>query len=231
MNSRLFNVISVMLCTVVLGVGLNAHRLAELLDSGGQDQVSLPSAKAYTHLIAEGLSLQSGALPGVELVRFDSCRIEKQHRSGFSLGGFNVLAIDNLKLVLPPQATAPEGGAGPLTAYSGSPSDSVKAEIKKLLAVYPRFSALEIRGLSVSLVGADGQQQNVLKATSAEAGRHKTLELSHCEFLSSAGSRVCCGAASLSLEPPYLISTGPATFQVAGLHGSREFLLAQVINQ
>ncbi|WP_136079910.1 hypothetical protein [Pontiella desulfatans] len=226
MNGRFLIVIPVFFCAVLLGVGLNAHRLPGIADAPPDSVDSVPSAKIYTHEVAEGMSIQSGALPGVRLVEFDSCRIEKQRKGGFSFGAFNILVIDQLKIAIP-RKQAGAGGEGGLPAGSGFNRDDLEIEFRKILSAYPRFSALEIRGLSVDLAGRDGGLVRVLEAGLATAGRNKTLELSTCEFLTDTGSRIRCGKASMALEPPFAVSTEQGAFRVAGLLDGRDAMFAR----
>ena len=90
-----------MLCTILMGITLNIQRFNRLDKHHSVEEPSHYVKKQYAHKVAEGLSLQNGSLPGVDLIRFDSCRIEKQQTSGLSFGAFNILLIDKHKLALP----------------------------------------------------------------------------------------------------------------------------------
>jgi hypothetical protein len=215
---------------MLLLVGLNARWIAEHLGQDEPSETTRPTQKIYTHKVAEGLSMQSGALPGVELIRFDSCRIEKKSNGGFSFGAFNILVIDNLKIAFPeePVRSTAEIIKDDLAGGASPSSNMLNDEFSKLLSQYPRFSMLKINGLSVDVVDSAVGLKNVLKANKAEAGRGGILKLSGCEVLTEAGDRIQCAKASLSLKPPFLISTDRGVFRIAGIGDVQGLMFAKL---
>lgn len=232
MAARSVNPILVTLGMLLLAVGLSAGWLASGLEQQVVTAPSCSTEKILTHKIAEGLSLQSGRLPGVELVRFESCRIEKQRMGGFSFGAFNMLVIDDLKIALPPDdpkevlTDRPENQS----EVAAVPTDGLPGkEFRNLLSAYPRFSALEINGLSVDEVVADGnQRKNILTASKVVAGRNSTLTLSDCGFLTDRGEKIKSGKATLSLKHPFLITTEQGTFRIEGFSDKHGLMFAQL---
>ena len=57
---------------------------------------SKPRQKHYRETLVEGLAVNRHGLYGVDLVRCRSCHIEKRKKGIFTLGGFNVLVIDDI---------------------------------------------------------------------------------------------------------------------------------------
>ncbi|VGO19161.1 hypothetical protein [Pontiella sulfatireligans] len=203
-----------------LAVGLNALRIGKWLEKRA-DTPSLDAAhKEYTHNVAEGLAVRNGAYPEIDLLRFESCKIQKQTKGGFSFGAFNVLVIDGLEVAAPPQTSRSSNGkSGGSRGNDGLVSSLVEKELRSLLAQYPRFSAVRINGLSVGVIDPDtggGALRNVLTAKKATAGGKRQLDLTGCSFLTDAGERIECKSASLALEWPLRISTERGSFQVAG---------------
>ena len=224
----ILRVIPVLLCAILIGVSLNVIQLGELISFDRENDVIVASEKIYTHQVAEGLSLQSGAFPGGNLVCFDSCRIEKQKRGGFSFGAFNVLVIDNLKIVFPLESAQLKDDPVQKQRKIGRvPVDNfLKKELEKLLASYPQFSSLRINGLFVDVVAVDGKSlRNVLTSEEATVGLKKhALELSDCSFLSKEGGRIQSRKAFLSMKPPYLVSVGNKSYQIAGVHTQQHIM-------
>jgi len=222
--------IPVLLCVLLMGVGLNARRIGRWIDQDVAEDPLLPAEKTYTHAVAEGLSVQCGALPGVELVRFASCRIEKQYKGGFSFGAFNILIIDKLKITLPSEPTRALVGQAHNPRKSGENlmEGLLERDFHRLLSRYPQFSALEINGLSVEVAGPGSKLKNVLKAEKAVAGRKHTLKLLNCEFLAESGERLQCRSASLSLKPPFRIMTKNGSFRIEGFAGGHGFVPTQL---
>jgi len=227
--ARLFAILGA--CALVL-VGLFSIRIGDGLDSMvGAGQRDVPQSKTYTHPVADGFSLQSGAFPGVQLVGFDSCRIEKQTRGGFSFGAFNKLVFDRLSVCVPMDSDARIAAAHGGDHSSGFRTEDpcgLKEEFNRILSSYPRFSALEINGLSVAMEMPDGSAKPVLSARHVSAGMGGTLELTGAAFLSAGGTIIESDQASMSLAPPFLIRTDQGTHRLAPLVEERFLMLAQL---
>jgi len=220
-------IIPVGLGCLLLVVGVNAHRLGAWLEKQADTPSAASARKIFTHHVARGLSIQSGAFPGTDLVRFESCRIEKQRKGGFSFGAFNVLVIDGLEVGLPPD-WATDRHSGKAVAgrnqNGGAPLGLLEEELRRLLAPYPGFSGIKIHGLSASLIGqptenGGSETLNILTARIAEGGRKRILKLHDCEFLTARGERIRCRKATLGLEWPFYISTDRGSFPMVGFVG------------
>ncbi len=216
-------VVPIGLAGLLLVVGMNAHRLGTWMEKRSDAPSAAPSRKDLVHHVASGLSIQSGAFPGADLVRFKSCRIEKQRKGGFSFGAFNVLVIDELEVGLPPDWTPEKNMAG--QKQKGGASLGLPEEaIRRLLTPYPGFSGIRIHGLSANLIGrptenGGSETLNILTARMAEGGRKRTLKLHDCEFLTASGERIKCRNATLGLEWPFCISTDRGSFPMVGFAG------------
>ncbi len=210
------------LAGLLLVVGMNAHRLGAWVEKRSDAPSSAPARKDLAHHVASGLSIQSGTFPGADLVRFKSCRIEKQGTGGFSFGAFNVLVIDGLEVGLPTDWIpngSPEKNLAGRKQNADASLDLPEEAIRRLLAPYPGFSGIKIHGLSANLIGHGSEPLNILTARMAEGGRKRTLKLHDCEFLTASGKRIKCKKATLGLEKPFFISTNRGSFPMVGFAG------------
>ena len=128
---------------------------------------------------ARVFSPQQGRLP---VVQFESVRIVKPRFGGISLGGFNRLEIDGLKLLW----YADSGGEDDPVA-----SDSSFSKVRKLLSVEElcrkagvsqRVSSVRIHSLCLS-VFSDEKSVQILCAKSAKSVKSGRLLLKECQFL------------------------------------------------
>ena len=130
---------------------------------------------------------QKGTLP---VVRFDSVRITKPRFGGISLGGFNRLEIDGLKLIV----YANSGAEADLTNSDNdfSPSAALRAgNLRELLnpeelirksGIFQRVSSVRINSLQIS-VFANKELTEILFAKSAKSVQSGHLLLEECGFL------------------------------------------------
>ena len=68
--------------------------------STSPDAENFECNKRYAFDVAEGFRLRNPRLP-VDSIAFRACRIEKMRMGALTLGGFNVLVVDELVLNLP----------------------------------------------------------------------------------------------------------------------------------
>ena len=142
---------------------------------------SKPRQKHYRETLVEGLAVNRHGLYGVDLVRCRSCRVEKRKKGIFTLGGFNVLVIDDLDIILPPE----EGCERPATEGDGDSPRSmarrmgVSDSFLSARGMPISFSGLKINGLSVGRLTAENKPEPAFAAKSAKAVRGG-LELSGC---------------------------------------------------
>ena len=59
--------------------------------------------KEYRKVLAEDLRVTRHGVPGVDLLRCGICRLEKRKKGPLTLGGMNVLVMEDLSVVLPPE--------------------------------------------------------------------------------------------------------------------------------
>lgn len=165
-------------CAFVLAVGLLsivAARLEVKADALPRGQ------KAYSRTLVEDLSVSRHGLYGVDLVKCKSCRVEKRKKGIFTLGGFNILVIDDLDIILPPE----EGCERPATEGDGDSPRSmarrmgVSDSFLSAQGMPISFSGLKINGLSVGRLTAENKPEPAFAAKSAKAVRGG-LELSGC---------------------------------------------------
>lgn len=142
---------------------------------------SKPRQKHYRETLVEGLAVNRHGLYGVDLVRCRSCRVEKRKKGIFTLGGFNVLVIDDLDIILPPE----EGCERPATEGDGDSPRSmarrmgVSDSFLSARGMPISFSGLKINGLSVGRLTVGNKPEPAFAAKSAKAVRGG-LELSGC---------------------------------------------------
>ena len=159
--------------------------------------------KVYQHTLVEGLRVSRQGCYGIDFIECGSCRIEKKRKGPFTFGGLNVLAIDNLKVVLPPK-----DGERNLNAAKESNSRSSVRDITRRLGVSDeflksnglplKFSGLRIKTFAVDRILDYGSPpENVFVADSAEAVRNG-LSLSGCTIFLNKAAGEFVGKAMLS---------------------------------
>lgn len=142
-------------------------------------------SKVYQRTLVEGLRVSRHGCRGVDFVECGSCRVEKMRKGPLTFGGVNVLAIDDLKVVMPPKGD----GWNPSTARSDG-KHSAARDIARRLGVSDgflkdnglplKFSGLRVKSLAVNrLHDYDSQPEKVFCAASGEAVRDG-LSLSGC---------------------------------------------------
>jgi len=128
---------------------------------------------------ARVFSPQQGRLP---VVQFESVRIVKPRFGGISLGGFNRLEIDGLKLLW----YADSGGEGDPAASNGGFSSVRKLlsveELCRKAGVSQRVSSVRISSLCLS-VFANEKPIQILCAKSAKSVKSGRFRLKECAFL------------------------------------------------
>ena len=159
--------------------------------------------KVYQRTLVEGLRVSRHGCFGINFIECGSCRVEKMRKGPLTLGGVNVLAIDGLKVVLPPKVD--ELGSG---AANGEGKLSAAHDVAKRLGVSDgflknnglpvKFSGLRIKSLAVDrLRDYDSRPDKVFSAISGEAVRDG-LSLSGCTIFLNKASGEFVGKAMLS---------------------------------
>ena len=159
--------------------------------------------KVYQRTLVEGLRVSRYDYHGIDFIECGSCRIEKKRKGPFTFGGLNVLAIDNLKVVLPPKDDERN-----LNAAKEANSRSSARDIARRLGVSDgflknnglplKFSGLRIKTFAVDrILDYGGKPENVFVADSAEAVRNG-LSLSGCTIFLNKATGEFVGKAMLS---------------------------------
>lgn len=166
--------------------------------------------KVYQQPLGEGVCIQSGAYPDLELIRFESCRVEKQKIGGFALGGFNILYISDLEMTVPvasPLKKEPSNMAGN-EPFGGPHSDVVGAlletEPEKLFKTDMCWTGVEIKGVTIYAGENSEERALVVKAESLTGNdRHPTLK--NCRVRTPGGRYQEFQSAQLCLDRPVRI--------------------------
>ena len=162
----------------------------------------------FSKTIAEGVSVQRPGFYGVDFVKCGSCRVEKRKLGLFTLGGFNVLSLHDLSVVIPPggagawcekSANALRSDAGATTAREILAGMGISDEYMQTRGAALRFSGLKVVNLEVAtLLG----KTNVCPRFSAAYGvaRRDGLHLKDCVVLENGVSNKV-GDAVLRVKP------------------------------
>ena len=162
----------------------------------------------FSETLAEGVSVQRHGFYGVDFVKCGSCRVEKRKLGLFTLGGFNVLSLHDLSVVIPPggadawrekSADAQRSDAGATTVREILAGMGISGESMRMCGAVPRFSGLTVVNLEVAtLLG----KTNVCPRFSAAYGvaRRDGLHLKDCVVLENGVSNKV-GDAVLRVKP------------------------------
>lgn len=166
--------------------------------STSPDVENLEGNKRYAFDVAEGFRLCNPRLP-VDSIAFRSCRIEKMRMGALTLGGFNVLIIDDLILNLPLDRSDLDESPDTNEVRRLSSQVGLTDAVRKSVGLGGRkFSGIRINGLAVNRI-VDRNVQPVFTAAFAE-NRGKSLALKGCVVFDGAISNKV-GDATLCLRP------------------------------
>lgn len=136
--------------------------------------------KELRKVLAEDLRVTRHGVRGVDLLRCGKCRLEKRKKGPLTLGGMNVLVLEDLSVVLPPEdSPAAKDGRGSVTTVSERRSDArgiarrfgITDGFLASRGLPVRFSGLKISHLSVSRLTKENAVKPLFKASAAEAVR------------------------------------------------------------
>ena len=131
--------------------------------------------------IAEDVRVSRFGFYGIDFVSCARARMEKLKRGPFTLGCFNVLILDELKVVLPDVCAKTDmfGGVSPEhdALAKMTPSEllsqmGVSSDFLAMNGVVKRFSGLRINGLEISRLNAATNVVRVMTARKAEMKRN-----------------------------------------------------------
>lgn len=168
---------------------------------GRMEERTSSRKRNFTVSAAEGLSVRRPGYYGIDFVRCGKCRIENRKLGALTLGGFNVLVLDDLSVVLPERherdsfsTSDKRGTAKDLAAVFGVDNDLLNANGWR-----PRFSGLRISNLDVAALDAATNVIPCFVAARGEAKRNG-LHLSGCGIISGTLTN-WVGEAVLSVKP------------------------------
>ena len=158
------------------------------------DSRSAAVPKVYRQTLAKNLRVRRPGIRGVDFVKCGSCRVEKRKAGFLTLGGMNVLVLEDLSVVLPrmesdPKSTDRGGGDARSIVQRMGVSDSFLKE----RGLPRKFSGLRISNLSVSRLSETNTAEPAFSARSAEATRGG-LRLSGCMVHNADGAIAVRGA-------------------------------------
>lgn len=142
-----------------------------------------PRPKVYSQELARDLVVNKHGLYGVDLLKCGSCRIEKMRRGLFTLGGLNVLVIEDLELVLQEFQGSIED-CGRQSAEDVLKSLGISDALMEKGKSHRSFSDVRISSLRINLLRDDGTVVPFLHAKSAKAAKRGGLKLDGCRFMS-----------------------------------------------
>ena len=160
--------------------------------------------KVFRQTLAQGVQMESHDKPGTDAVRCRTCTLEKRRKGPLTLGAFNVLRLEGLYVLIPPDVKhAPSqkrdgGGNGETTSSREIASRlGIGTSFLKVYGVTQKFSGLAVDSLEV----ARFEGTNVVTAFTAEHGEAKRdgLHLTGCVVYSPTTNAV--GKAVLRVKP------------------------------
>lgn len=164
-----------------------------------QDANGTGRPKEFRRTLVENLSVTRHGVVGVEFVKCRACRLEKRKRGVLTLGGMNVLVLEDVSVVVPPNdvpaLAAPSAGAPPPAGSAVAGSHAVLRRLgisDGFLAsrgVPVRFSGVRIANLEVSRLAESNAVVLVFAARTAKAERGG-LALSGCSLAGAVGKEV-----------------------------------------
>ena len=141
-----------------------------------------PRPKVFKRALAEDLRLTRHGVYGVDFVRCGACRLEKRKRGALTFGGFNVLVLEDLSVVLPPDETEKEPGATPRGdegARSVVRRMGISEDFLSGRGIPFKFSSVRVSKLEVNRLEGSNTVVRVFTASGAESVR-EGLSLTGC---------------------------------------------------
>lgn len=189
-------VLGIMIGLLMLGWGsmVAIRRFDERRDCREQMQ-STP--KVFSRTVAEDLRVSRHGVLGVDFIRCGKCWIEKRKHGFLTFGGLNVLVMENLSVILPPDT-----GDVPISPVEHNDDDVVRqiGVSDGFLAqrgIPYHFSGVRISGFKVGRLLQGNCTEEILSARLAEAVKGG-LSLDDCTVLFDDGERRCVGKALLA---------------------------------
>ena len=201
-EKRRFNILLIGTCAIIVFMVFGTMYVLGYVD-GANLKVESVRAKKYVRTLVEGLRVSKNGVYGIDFVKCGSCRLEKMRKGPLTFGGFNVLAIEDLQVVLPSEAEVAqnvqnEKGLGRPESYSIAKRLGISDGFLSSHEIPFKFSGLRINLLAVNRLSDDGKGvEKVFAAEKAEAVRGG-LSLSGCTIFRSRTKGEFVGKAMLS---------------------------------
>lgn len=145
------------------------------------------TVKRFRQQISADFKLSRHELYGVNLVECGKCSIKKLKRGPFTFGGFNVLVLEDLKIVLPPVSNRVDAAEGSGGRRKAEPVRDILDGLGVNETVWSDrgigngFSGLQIKGLEVSRY-EDNKVVGLFRARLGEA-KSDGLHLTDCNII------------------------------------------------
>jgi len=166
-------------------------------------------AKQFATEVAEGVRFRDFQNYGIDLLAFETCRVEKLRRGAVTFGAFNVLVLENVVVNLPQGAPGVAGGIEALDALEEP--ETVETSTEDFITLFKsvqglthiKFSGMRIHGLAVNRCWADGQTARLFSAELAEGGVGigEHIRVTGCVVYSPDGVGEAAGTARIELKP------------------------------
>lgn len=161
--------------------------------------------KKFKKVLAEDVRVSRYGIYGVDLIRCGSCRVEKRRQGPFTLGGFNVLVLEDLSVIVPGKtafgepAVSGEKGDPATTSRDVAAALGLSDGFLKSRGLMPKFSGLRVERLSVARLDAATNVVPLFVAVSGEA-KSDGLHLKQCAIIRSCHTNIV-GNALLQVKP------------------------------
>lgn len=177
---RVAALLSLLLLVAGLGGGIYLLNRPEK-----EPEPPVPLPKQLDREVMRGAKMFSPHQGTQPIVQFDSIRIVKPRFGGISLGGFNRLEIDGLKLFLYPDVDENAGASDSEGGFSNVRKLLNVEELCRRAGIYQRVSSLRINSLCV-FVFENEKTAQILCAKSAKSVTSGRILLKGCDFLDEA---------------------------------------------
>lgn len=207
---RGMKIILVLAGLAVLLLGLAGGLFTRCAADDPSDSVlKIASRPSLTQDIARGFRLRSGD-PDSPIISFGSVRRMKRKVGSFALGAFNVLEVEDFKIVFSSAGMNAEGQPAKMYMDEMFLKDALSSAtdgtgLKRILNIRDGISGLVIRRLSVA-VEAAGKTEYILRADRAEAKSGKELKLTECRFMDVQKRFHAASKGVLRLETPVALT-------------------------
>ena len=202
--ARILTVFAVAAFAAAVYLSVKASRPGKTLFQGIRRP---PPAKMFSTGVAEGFRYHDFENFGIDLLAFESCRVEKMRRGVATFGAFNVLVLDNVTVNLPEVKPGAGDAETPATGEGRKPDMADMDDFTGLFTgiqglAGKKFSGLRVNGLGVNRL-AGGKMERLFSVELAESviGQGGYLRVEGCVVYSPDGAGEIIGPARIELKP------------------------------